>query len=289
MAFNSAGHVPSTESSIAADAVIDPRAVIEAGCTIGARCVVHGGAHMGAGTRLEADAVVGANATLEAPQPGGAPVQVRAGVRIGANATVCAGVTLAAKALVRPGAVVTRPVPPHAIVEGNPAIIVGYVDAHEGGAVATQAAGLKAGAAEATPVRGVTVHRFPVIPDLRGSLTVGEFERQIPFLPKRYFMVFGVPSREIRGEHAHLQCHQFLICVRGSCAVVADDGNKRVEVLLDDPSTGLYLPPMTWGIQYKYSADATLLVFASHHYDAADYVRDYAQYLELVQSRGAAR
>jgi dTDP-4-dehydrorhamnose 3,5-epimerase-like enzyme len=120
-----------------------------------------------------------------------------------------------------------------------------------------------------------------VIPDMRGSLSVGEFAREIPFIPLRYFMVFDVPSMEIRGEHAHRECHQFLICVRGNCAVVADDGRKRTEVRLDAPNLGLYLPPMTWGVQYKYSADALLLVFASHYYDSADYIRDYDEYLKL--------
>jgi UDP-2-acetamido-3-amino-2,3-dideoxy-glucuronate N-acetyltransferase len=45
---------------------------------------------------------------------------------------------------------------------------------------------------------------------------------------------------------------------------------------------GIYLPPMIWGIQYKYSSDAALLVFASHHYDNADYIRDYSEFRQLV-------
>ena len=77
---------------------------------------------------------------------------------------------------------------------------------------------------------------------MRGDLTVGKFESQIPFIPKRDFMVFGVPSKETRGEHAHRVCHQFLICIRGSCAVMADDGHNRVEILLDSPEKGIYLP-----------------------------------------------
>ena len=90
------------------------------------------------------------------------------------------------------------------------------------------------------------------------------------------------------GEHAHRACHQFLICVRGSCAVVADDGERRVEILLDAPEMGMYLPPMTWGIQYKYTSDAILLVFASHHYDAADYFREYDEFLAHCARRLAS-
>ena len=57
-----------------------------------------------------------------------------------------------------------------------------------------------------------------------------------------------------------------------------EDQRARVEVALDSPSRGVHLPPMTWGIQYKYSADALMLVFASHFYDASDYIRDYADF-----------
>ncbi len=52
---------------------------------------------------------------------------------------------------------------------------------------------------------------------------------------------------------------------------------------MDSPGLGLYLPPMTWGIQYKYSASAVLLVLASHPYDADDYIREYDQFLALAR------
>jgi hypothetical protein len=64
--------------------------------------------------------------------------------------------------------------------------------------------------------------------------------------------------------------------------VVADDGTQRAEVLLDSPDKGIYLPPLTWGTQYRYSPDGMLLVFASEYYDPDDYIRDYADFLKLV-------
>ena len=65
--------------------------------------------------------------------------------------------------------------------------------------------------------------------------------------------------------------------------MVADDGKSRVEILLDSADKGVYLPPMIWGIQYKYSADAMLLVFASDYYDDSDYIRDYREFLRQVR------
>ena len=123
---------------------------------------------------------------------------------------------------------------------------------------------------------------LPRIIDERGNLTAGEFDRHIPFLPKRYFMVYQVPLVESRGEHAHRECHQFLICARGHMTVAGDDGTQRKEYVLDRPDLGFYMPPMTWGAQYNYSPDAVLLVFASHYYDAADYIRNYDEFVTLA-------
>jgi len=123
---------------------------------------------------------------------------------------------------------------------------------------------------------------LPRVIDPRGNLTVGEFGKTIPFEVKRYFMVFQVPLVEVRGEHAHKECHQFLICARGKMSAIADDGVNREEFVLDRPDLGLHLSPRVWGVQHKYSPDAVLLVFASHHYDGADYIRDYAAFRQFV-------
>ena len=234
------------------------------------------GAYIAPGASVGAGAVVGPNACLL----DGAIVEP--GADVGANATVFGGVQIGSHARVEPGAVVARSVPPYAIVGGNPAVISGYVAAHAAAAVepAFDAAGTAT-----SRVKGVTLHDFKRVTDLRGSLSVGEFERQVPFLPKRYFLVFDVPTVETRGEHAHIACHQFLVAVAGSVSVVADDGVNREEFLLDRCNKGLFLPAMTWGIQYKYSQDAVLLVFASEYYDPDDYIRNYGQF--LARAHGA--
>jgi hypothetical protein len=121
-----------------------------------------------------------------------------------------------------------------------------------------------------------------LIRDLRGNLSVTEIEKDLPFTPQRTFWIFDVPSKDVRGEHAHKTLEQFLICVKGSCAVMADDGENRAEIKLDRPNIGLYMPPLVWGVQYKFSLDTVLLVFASEKYDTREYIRDYDEFLEIV-------
>ncbi len=263
--------------------------LIEGDVVIGDRVTVKSGVQLWDGLRVGNDVFIGPNASFandRFPRSRRRPEQfllttLEDGVSIGAGAVILPGITVGANAMVAAGAVVTRSVPPNAVVVGNPAKIVGYVDAEQEALCHTPLDKRETGVAE-TRVAGVGLYQMPRVTDIRGGLTVGEFEKTIPFSVKRYFMVFDVPSAETRGEHAHRECHQFLICVRGSCAVVVDDGRNRQEFLLNKPDVGVHLPPMIWGIQYKYSADAVLLVFASHYYDSADYIRDYFEFRRIV-------
>ena len=271
---------------------------IEGDVVVGDRCTIKCGVQLWDGVRLGDDVFVGPNATFSndpfprsrrQPERYAATV-VEDGASIGANATLLPGLRIGRGAMIGAGAVITRSVPANAIVVGNPARIVGYVTgagANEASraAVHDDAARPMDAAMDADAPGMARLHRMPRFVDLRGSLSVGEFERDLPFVPVRYFLVFGVPSRETRGEHAHRQCHQFLVCAHGSVRVLADDGRQRREFLLDSPDTGLHLPPMTWGTQYQYSPDAVLLVFASHAYDAGDYIRDYGAFLAEAEGR----
>ena len=277
---------------------IGAHSCVEERVALGDGCVVDAGAYLAPGVQLGNDVRVGPHVTFaaEPAQDGAEPASmaiaatpaacVEDGAQLGAGATILAGLTIGRGARVHAGAVVTQSVPPFAVVAGSPARIVGYVGSQGSHAVAVPAlAASPANPVVRVGVGGVTLHRMTCVRDMRGDLSAGEFPRDIPFTPQRYFLVFNVPSEKTRGEHAHHECHQFLICVNGSCAVVVDDGQDRREILLDSPDLGLYLPPMTWGIQYKYSAQACLLVFASHPYDAGDYIREYAAFIQA--KRGA--
>lgn len=270
---------------IGAEVNICSHCLIENDVIVGDRVTIKSGVQLWDGLRVGNDVFIGPNVSFtndRFPRSRQYQDQVLITtladfVSIGAGATILPGIQIGARAMIGAGAVVTRSVPANAIVVGNPARIVGYVDAAALEENDTPLTGLLA----EPRVRGVRLQELPLITDIRGSLTVGEFERSIPFSVKRYFMVFNVPSAETRGEHAHHKCHQFLVCVRGHCSVVADDGKSRQEFRMDKPNMGIYLPPMTWGIQYKYSADAVLLVFASDYYEADDYIRDYDEFLAL--------
>lgn len=263
---------------------------IENDVKVGDRVTIKCGVQLWDGITIEDDVFIGPNATFtNDPFPRSkiyperfARTLVRHGASIGANATILPGLTIGPRAMVGAGAVVTRDVPPNAIVVGNPATIRGYVSSrqpHKKEPLTTTSE------LPGDPkVRGVRFVELGLFTDLRGSLAVAEVGKALPFVPKRVFTVFEVPSREVRGEHAHRTLEQVLVCIRGQVSIVVDDGFERQEVTLNSPRIGLYIPPLVWAIQYKFSHDALLLVFASERYDPEDYIRDYDEYIRLVST-----
>jgi UDP-2-acetamido-3-amino-2,3-dideoxy-glucuronate N-acetyltransferase len=278
-------------AQIGLDANICDHVFVENDVVVGDRVTIKCGVQLWDGMRVEDDVFIGPNASFaNDPFPRSkahldSPVQtvLRKGCSIGSGAVVLPGVTVGESAMVGAGAVVTRDVPPYAVVVGNPARIRGYVDAKTGPPLAVESARETEPSESAVAgVRGVRLIRMPMVEDLRGALSHAEVGEQLPFQPKRYFLIYDVPTKEVRGEHAHRRLEQLLVSIRGEVAVVVDDGEARAQVVLDSPRQALYLPPMTWGTQYRYTPDAVLLVLASEKYDPDDYIRDYAEFRRLA-------
>ena len=262
---------------------------VENDVVIGNRVTIKCGVQLWDGITLEDDTFVGPNATFtndRFPRSKQYPEKfaktlIRKGASIGANATVLPGLTVGVNAMIGAGAVVTKNVPPNAIVVGNPANIVGYVETpqHSSEQLVSLPSEQKL---SKLSVKDAALYKMPLIEDLRGALSFGDFKYHFPFIPKRYFLVFDVPNKEIRGEHAHKTLQEFLVCVKGKCAVTLDDGQLREEVELSSPTIGLFVPAMLWRTHYKYTPDAMLLVFASDIYRPDDYIRNYDEFLSLL-------
>jgi UDP-2-acetamido-3-amino-2,3-dideoxy-glucuronate N-acetyltransferase len=280
-----------TQERLGQDCKIGAGVFIDTKVRIGNRVTINSGANLSGVLHIEDGVFIGENVTFasnhlfcEQKSPNlNSKTHVLSGVSIGAGAIIRAGVTIGKKAQIREGAVVMQDVPAYSIVSGNPAQLVGYTQTqknhHSQHLDFPQTIGKKD-----LDVRGASIHRFKCVKDLRGDLTVGNLPADIPFFPKRFFIVSNVPNSDVRGEHAHRECHQFLVVPHGAVSCLVDDGCTREEVRLDSPELGLYMPPKVWGVQYKYTSDAVLFVFASHPYDPDDYVRDYDDFCKLVQA-----
>jgi acetyltransferase-like isoleucine patch superfamily enzyme/dTDP-4-dehydrorhamnose 3,5-epimerase-like enzyme len=282
---------------IGEDCNICDHVFIENDVVLGDRVTIKCGVQLWDGLRIGNDVFIGPNVTFTNdpfPRSKQWPVEfaktaLEEGCSIGANATILPGISIGRSAMVGAGAVVTRSVPANAIVHGNPARIQGYVSQIPKPADVMSRAKHADSPIAVSQVEGVTIHQLPVFEDIRGRLVAAEMAEVLPFKPARFFLVHAVPSTEVRGEHAHRRCEQFLVCVKGSVHVLVDDGMSRQEIVLDRPEIGIHIRPLVWGTQYKYSADAVLLVFTSHPYDPNDYIRDYGTWLDTLKQRQLAK
>lgn len=128
----------------------------------------------------------------------------------------------------------------------------------------------------------IKVLEFRVLGDDRGSLISLEEQYNIPFDIKRVYYIYDTKSDISRGYHAHKNLEQVAICVKGSCRIVLDDGKSKESIVLDSPDKGLYIDNNKWREMHDFSDDCVLLVLASNVYDESDYIRDYEEFLRLV-------
>jgi dTDP-4-dehydrorhamnose 3,5-epimerase-like enzyme len=119
--------------------------------------------------------------------------------------------------------------------------------------------------------------------DDRGSLVSLEENKNIPFDIKRVYYLFDTKLKVIRGLHAHKKLKQLAIVLKGSCRFRLDDGVEKIEILLDNPSQGLYIESFIWREMFDFSEDCVLMVLADSVYDESDYIRDYEEFLNCCR------
>ncbi len=120
---------------------------------------------------------------------------------------------------------------------------------------------------------------LPELKDSRGSLSFVEAGRQVPFLIRRIYYLYGVPLGAVRGGHAHKELHQLMIAMHGSFEILIDDGINKSVVALNNPARGLYICPMIWRELRGFSGYSVCVVLASEVYNEDDYLRNYSDFL----------
>lgn len=130
--------------------------------------------------------------------------------------------------------------------------------------------------------KGCHIVQFPRISDKRGCLAFGEAERHIPFAVRRVFWTYSIQDGNMRGDHAHRTCEMVLFPIGGSFDIEVDDGENIMVLHMDDPSRGIYIPPLVWCKLMNFTKDAACISLASEEYRSEDYIHDYEEFKKLL-------
>ena len=134
---------------------------------------------------------------------------------------------------------------------------------------------------ESSDNSGVRLVELPKVKDPRGNLTVIESGESIPFVMKRNYWIYDVPSGMWRDGHAFKSQQEFIVALSGSFDVVVNDGVSEKVFRLSRPQIGLYVPCMTWRHINNFSTNSVALVLSSTLYDPDDYIEDLSEYKRL--------
>jgi mannose-6-phosphate isomerase-like protein (cupin superfamily) len=137
-------------------------------------------------------------------------------------------------------------------------------------------------------INQVQILDIPKIHDTRGNLSVVE-GNTVPFLLKRVYYLYDVPSGAARGGHSHIHQSEVLIALSGSFEVVLHDGQDEKIVRLSMPNSGLLIPTGIWRELRNFSSGSVCLVLASGEFDEADYIRTYAEFELFKQSSAQSK
>jgi len=131
--------------------------------------------------------------------------------------------------------------------------------------------------------KGCFIVQLPNVSDERGSLAFGEAEHHIPFTIKRVFWTYDIQGDNMRGDHAHRTCQMVLFPIGGSFDIEIDDGENQMLLHMDDPSQGVFIPPLVWCRLMNFTKGAACISLASEEYRAEDYIHDYEDFKRLIR------
>lgn len=119
---------------------------------------------------------------------------------------------------------------------------------------------------------------------LAGNLSVVESSRDLPFSVKRIYYIHGLNHDVSRGFHAHRDLYQFMVAMHGSLELHLEGPAGTFSFKLSNPEEGVLIPPAYWREMHKLGPDTVIMVMASSDYNESDYIRDYDEFKEWLDS-----
>lgn len=134
-------------------------------------------------------------------------------------------------------------------------------------------------------VAGCRIVHINTVPTVEaGELSFFEAKIDVPFDIKRIYYISKVPEGVKRGFHAHKKLKQLLFCPYGKIQLILENRHGREEIELSDPSVGVVIEETTWREMLWLENNSVLCIAASEYYDIDDYIRDYKDFQNYIES-----
>lgn len=127
-----------------------------------------------------------------------------------------------------------------------------------------------------------TIFELQAKTDHRGRLYPFNLNKDWNFIPKRLFFIRDVPAGTVRGNHAHYNATQILICVKGNIDISMSNGQEEYCHSLTVGGYVIELP-LTWTSMKFLTEDSILLVLSSNDHSEEDYIKDFQTFLAAIK------
>ena len=126
---------------------------------------------------------------------------------------------------------------------------------------------------------------FKIYKKKSGNLIPFSFKHDVPFKPKRIFLVYG-NRNYVRAKHAHYKCSQYLIALSGKVEISYQTKKIKSKLIINSKiKKGFLSKPYTW-LEIKFlTNNCILMVFCDMEYKYSDYIVNYKKYLNLLNSK----
>ncbi|WP_462265229.1 sugar 3,4-ketoisomerase [Mucilaginibacter sp.] len=127
-----------------------------------------------------------------------------------------------------------------------------------------------------------TLIHLPKLLDDRGNLSFLENKAQIPFDIKRVYWIYDVPGGNEWGGNAYRADCEVIIALSGSFDITVDNGRGAQRFSLNRSYSALYIPPLHWKTMHNFSTNSLALIVTDQFYNPEQYIRDWAQFKQVV-------
>lgn len=120
-------------------------------------------------------------------------------------------------------------------------------------------------------------------PDERGNIHIAEYNKDFDFNVKRIYYLTGMSEETKRGEHAHVELNQLMLCLAGSFDIELDNGFTTQKLRMTNDSKALLVRDLVWREMTNFTTDAVMLVLNDRVYSEDRVIRNYSTFKNLVK------